>query len=259
LNLYTDIETTQLFNRSKLVSSVTGIKPQPNKAVIGANAFAHEAGIHQDGILKERLTYEIMTAESVGWRGESMVMGKHSGRHAFSQRLKELGYTKLTEEEINKAFVEFKRLADLKKEIYDEDLVAIIEQELSDFQRTYELDYLHITSGTTTTPTATIGLKTKEGVKSDASTGDGPVDAAFKAIERITGISVILEDYKLESVSKGKDAIGQASIKVQYNDKVYKGKGASTDVIEASVKAYIDAINKIVASKDIKKRTDETV
>ena len=259
LNFYTDIETAQLFNTSRLVSSVTGIKPQPNKAVIGANAFAHEAGIHQDGVLKERLTYEIMTAESVGWRGESMVMGKHSGRHAFSQRLKEIGYAELTEDEVNKAFVEFKRLADLKKEIYDEDLVAIIEQELSDFQKTYELNYLHITSGTTTTPTATVGLKTKEDIKSDASTGDGPIDAAFKAIERITGINAVLEDYKLESVSKGKDAMGQASKKVRYNDRIFKGKGASTDVIEASVKAYIDAVNKIVVSKDIKKKTDETV
>ncbi len=259
LDYHTDIETTQLFNASKLVTMSTGIKPQPNKAIIGANAFAHEAGIHQDGVLKERLTYEIMTAESVGWSGESMVMGKHSGRHAFVERLKELGYTGLSDEEVNKAFVEFKRLADLKKEIYNEDLVAIVEQELSDFQKTYELEYLHITSGTTTIPTVTVRLKTEEGVLSDASNGDGPVDAAFKAIERITGISAVLEDYRLESVSKGKDAIGQALIRVRYENRIYKGRGASTDVIEASVKAYIDAVNKIVSSKGIKKSPDETV
>lgn len=241
----TNIKTKEIYRTSKLVSNVTGIRVQLNKAVVGANAFAHEAGIHQDGILKERMTYEIMTAESVGWTGESMVMGKHSGRNAFKQRLIALGF-ELKDDEINQAFEKFKQLTDKKKDIYDEDLYAIVEQEILEIPQTYELDYLHITSGTSTVPTATVRIRKSDVLLEDAASGDGPVDAAYNSIERITGIKTRLEEYDIEALTSGKDAIGQVSVKISFDNKIYKGRGSDTDIIVASAKAFLNAINKIV-------------
>lgn len=223
---------------------MTGIRVQPNKAIVGANAFAHEAGIHQDGVLKERTTYEIMTPESVGWTGESMIMGKHSGRNAFKQRLTSLGFH-LTDDEINSSFEKFKHLADKKKNIYDEDIFAIID-EVSQIPQTYELEYLYIASGTGTIPTATVKLRKEDKIIEDAATGDGPVDAVYKTIERITGVKTNLEEYAIDALTSGKDAVGQVSVAVSANNKIYKGRGSDTDIIIASAKALLNAINKIL-------------
>jgi len=244
----TNINTHELYKASRLVSQVTGIRVQPNKAIVGGNAFAHEAGIHQDGIIKERTTYEIMTADSVGWKGESMVMGKHSGRNAFSRRMEELGY-KLSKEEMERAFDEFKRLCDQKKTVYDEDLIAIVDEQVfsaSGGPGGWELDYLNTNSGTATIPTATVRLKKGKESFLDSGTGDGPIDAAFKAIERIIGQPFNLEEYAIDAVTGGKDAVGSVRVKVTCGDKTARGRGASTDVITASIKAYLSAINSIL-------------
>lgn len=246
---YTDITTEEIYKTSRLLSTITGIKVQPNKAIVGDNAFAHEAGIHQDGVLKNAITYEIMTPQSIGLARNRLVLGKHSGRHAFSKRLEELGY-ELTREEINKAFARFKDLADKKKEIYDEDLQAIVEDELSAIPETFELDYLQTTTGNHTLPTATLRLRKGEMLMQDASIGDGPVDATYQAIDRITGIPGKLIDYSIRAVTSGKDAIGEVVVKVQFNGEIITGRGASTDVIEASAKAYLNAVNKVAYRKE---------
>jgi 2-isopropylmalate synthase len=250
----TNINTHELYKASRLVSQVTGIRVQPNKAIVGGNAFAHEAGIHQDGIIKERTTYEIMTADSVGWKGESMVMGKHSGRNAFSRRMEELGY-KLSKEEIERAFEEFKRLCDQKKAVYDEDLIAIVDEQVfvdKSASGGWELDYLNTNSGTATIPTATVRLKKGNESFLDSGTGDGPIDAAFKAIERIVGQPFHLEEYAIDAVTGGKDAIGSVRVKVTCGDKTARGRGASTDIITASIKAYLSAINSILLQGEIR-------
>lgn len=249
------LDTRQIWKTSRLVSRLTGIAVQPNKAVVGDNAFAHEAGIHQDGILKKRLTYEIMTPESVGWRGTSMVMGKHSGRHAFKERLKQLGHT-LTPPELEKAFHRFKELADKKKTIFDDDLEAIIEDEISAIPEEFKLDYVSISSGTTTLPTATIRLIHGDKLLQDAACGDGPVDAALKTIRRITGLTGMLADYALRAITGGTDAQGEVTVKVTSGPYTEIGRGTSTDVIEASAKAYLNAVNKIFWRRKQKKRTE---
>jgi 2-isopropylmalate synthase len=243
----TRINTHEIYRASRLLSKVTGVRVQPNKAIVGGNAFAHEAGIHQDGMLKERTTYEIMTPESVGWTGESIVLGKHSGRHAFRKRIEALGFAKLVPEVVQQAFEKFIALCDKKKVVYDEDLTAILEGELSDVPRKYRLDYLSISAGTTTIPTATVRMKCNGEMREDAGCGDGPVDAAFNAIERITGVKTRLVDYALEAVTGGKDALGRVKITVEHNDRTYNGIGADTDIIIASAKAFVNALNKIDA------------
>jgi len=247
----TAINTRELYKTSRLVSQITGIRVQPNKAIVGGNAFAHEAGIHQDGVIKERTTYEIMTSESVGWTGESLVMGKHSGRHAFKQRLESLGYV-LSEEDLERAFDQFKRLCDLKKKIFDEDLQAIVSDEIFRGQKLWDLEYLNTNSGTTTIPTATVRLKKGEEVFMDSATGDGPIDASFKAIERIIGESFTLDEYTIDAVTGGKDAIGSVLVKVTNGGRSARGRGASTDIITASIKAYLSAINSILLQKEKK-------
>ncbi|HQH12008.1 MAG TPA: alpha-isopropylmalate synthase regulatory domain-containing protein, partial [Candidatus Sumerlaeota bacterium] len=222
-----------------------------NKAIVGMNAFAHEAGIHQDGVIKERATYEIMTSESVGWKGESMVMGKHSGRNAFNKRMEALGY-KLDKQELERAFDRFKRLCDKKKVVYDEDLAAIVDDEIFSGNMLWELDYQNTNSGTETIPTATVRLKKGKEMFLDSGTGDGPVDAAFKAIERIVGQPFNLNEYALEAVTGGKDALGSVRVRVTSGGKTAVGRGASTDVITASIKAYLSAINNILLQKEIK-------
>ncbi len=246
--MYTDVNTQQIMKTSKLVSHLTGFLIQPNKAIVGDNAFAHEAGIHQDGVLKERTTYEIMKPEDVGLERNKLVLGKHSGRHAFKSRLEDLGFV-LDDDEIREAFEKFKVLADKKKDIFDEDLEAIVEESFSKtVPETYSLEYVSVTSGNKSIPTATLRLIRDGEVFQDASCGDGPVDAVYKTIERIVKINAQLLDYSLRSVSKGKDAIGEVVVKIKVGDKIVSGKGVSTDIIEASSRSYLNAINKILRS-----------
>ena len=243
-NLKIDIKKNQIYKASRLVSKLTGFVIAPNKAIVGTNAFRHEAGIHQDGILKERSTYEIIKPQDVGFYGVGLVLGKHSGRHAFSERLKQLGFH-LTAQQLNKAFVRFKQLADKKKNIFDDDLMAIVEDEIRAIKPLWQLDSFVVNSGTQITPTATVRLKKKGKILAASSAGDGPVDACFKAIDKITNIKVKLQDYRLEAVTSGKDALGEVNLKLDVKGKIASGRGSSTDIIESSVRAYIDAINKI--------------
>ncbi len=244
--LTTGVNSRQIYKTSRLVSHLTGVAVQRNKAIVGENAFAHESGIHQDGILKDRSTYEIMAAEDVGVPANALVLGKHSGRHAFRERLKSMGY-RLTEEELEKAFVAFKTLADKKKSVYDEDIQALVETQIDVSPSIYTLEYINVTSGNRTVPTATIRLRRENEVFQDASTGDGPVDAACRAIDRITGIKGELTEYELRSLTQGKDALGEVTVKVKCGKDLAAGRASSTDVVEASVRAYLGAVNKLAA------------
>ena len=244
-NLDTNIKTTEISKTSKLVSSLTGMLIQQNKAIVGGNAFAHEAGIHQHGVMAKARTYEIMTPQSIGLKSYSIILGKHSGRHAFLKKTAELGF-KLAVKEFEKAFSDFKALADKKKNVYDEDIEAILSSELSEEIQIYELKNVFITSGTDIKPTAKIELKKKKKLFSSSASGDGPVDSSYKAIEKIVGQKFKLADYSLKSVSVGKDAVGEAIVKIEHKGKIFVGRGTSTDVLEASVKAYLSAINRIL-------------
>ncbi len=251
LNLSSNINTTEIIRASKLLSNITGVQVQPNKAIVGANAFAHESGIHQHGMLQENSTYEIMTPESVGLTTNKMVLGKHSGKHALRQRLESLGY-KLNEDDINKAFKKFKELADKKKVIYNRDIEAIVSNSIIEFPKTYQLEKFIINSGNSITATSSITLISEKEKFEEVSAGDGPVDASFKAIDKIIGKEFTLEDYHLNAVTEGKDAQGEATISIQKNNEIYRGRGLSTDVIEASINAYLDAINKMIYFEDLK-------
>ncbi|QDT22313.1 2-isopropylmalate synthase [Gimesia chilikensis] len=242
----TNINTKRLYPISHLVSTVTGMAVQRNKAIVGKNAFAHEAGIHQHGVLQERTTYEIMSPEDVGYVGTNLVLGKHSGRHAFRDRVQSLGHT-LDDATFERIFNEFITLADKKKEIYDSDIVALIENQVSDAPEKWSIARFHTSAGTGTIATATIELADEDGkIHCDAATGDGPVDAVFRALERITGISAVLEQYHVGSVSSGKDAQGEVRVEVRINGEMFNGRSVSTDIIESSAKAYLQAINKAV-------------
>ena len=247
---YTDIVTEQIYRTSTMVSHLTGMHIQANKAIVGSNAFAHESGIHQHGILSNRQTYEIMTPESIGLKQSQMVLGKHSGRHAFEERLKELGFSNLTQDEINVAFERFKDLADKKKYVMDKDIEALINEKVLKVPETYELEYFHISSGNTLVATSTVKISCDKGVYEEAACGDGPVDATFKAIDRAIGVEVKLEDYYLRAVTSGKDALGEVTVKISKNGDIYIGRGLSTDIIEASAKAYINAINKMILAQN---------
>ena len=245
----TGIDTRQIYRTSRLVSQLTGMVVQPNKAVVGDNAFRHESGIHQDGVLKRRSTYEIMTPQEIGWRSNQLVLGKHSGRHAFAERLKALGCS-LPPEALHRAFAQFKQLADKKKEIFDEDLRAIVEEEQAAVPETYRLEYVHTSSGNKTVPTATIRLAMGDRIIEDAACGDGPVDACCKTINRITGLSPQLLDYSLRAVTGGQDAQGEVTVRLRAaGGREVTGRAASTDLIEASAKAYVNAINRLVAQQ----------
>ena len=244
----TRIVSEQIHRTSMLVSTLTGKPVQHNKAIVGANAFAHEAGIHQDGILKNRMTYEIMTPESIGLSQGNLVLGKHSGKHAVNNRLEELGYN-LGEEELIHAYQRFIELADKKKEVTDSDLEALVRNEFDVFVDRYQLDYLHVSTGNSTIPTATVRLKVNESLIQEASCGDGPIDAIYKAIDRITKIDVKLAEYSIKAVTSGQDALGEVMVKVKENGNAYVGRGLSTDIIEASTLAYLHAVNKIVRTK----------
>ncbi len=252
-NLSTNIKTKEFYRISRMVSKATGFIVPPNKAIVGANAFRHESGIHQDGVLKERRTYEIMNPEDVGVPStEGLVLGKHSGRHAFKDRLKGLGI-ELPEVDLDKAFARFKDLADKKKEIYDEDLVAIVEDQGHLAYVAYTLVDLISTSGTNIAPQVVVTIVHKGKKQTKESTGDGPVDACYKAIESVTKLKANLLDYSIKAVTQGKDALGEVTVKVAIEGETVIGRGASTDIIEASAKAYINAINKFVAQQNLKK------
>lgn len=244
------IKYDEIYRTSRLVSTLTGMPVQPNKAIVGNNAFSHEAGIHQDGVLKERSTYEIMSPELVGVFKSNLVLGKHSGRHAFKARLEELGHI-LSDEELQKAFVKFKDLADKKKEISNEDIEALVTDQGRAIPERFSLAYLHISSGTNIIPTATVKLRIDDMPFESAATGSGPMEAACHAVDKITDIYGKLLEYKLSAVTGGKDALGEVLSKVEIEDKVYNGRGLSTDIIEASVKSYINAINKYYYEKQL--------
>ncbi|MGH7261156.1 MAG: 2-isopropylmalate synthase [Nitrospiraceae bacterium] len=247
----TQIRTEEIVKTSRLVSKITGMVVQPNKAIVGANAFAHTSGIHQDGLLKEKSTYEIMRPESIGLGQMQLVMGKLSGRHAFRQRLEELGYT-LMDEEINQAFERFKRLADQKKEIFDEDLEAIISEQIRRIPERYVLKTLFVQSGTGQVPTATVELDIDGRAVKQTGTGDGPVDAAYRTIAAMTGTKSRLLQYVVKAITGGTDAQGEVSVRVEEVGKTASGNGADTDIIVASAKAYLNALNKLAywASKN---------
>jgi len=246
-DVQTNVKTREIMNSSRLVSSVTGMEVQHNKAVVGENAFAHEAGIHQDGVLKEKTTYEIMRPEDVGRERSQLVLGKHSGRHAFRARLEELGLD-LDEEYIERVFQKFKNLSDKKKKVYSEDLEALVREELMEIRKTYTLENFHTTSGSGITPTATVTVK-MEGDKrlTDAATGDGPIDAVYKAVDRITGMTCELTDYSIHAITGGKDAMGEVSVEIEHNGVRERGRASSTDIIEASARSYVSALNRLLA------------
>ena len=244
-NYYTDTDITEIYNTSRMVSGFTGIVVQPNKAVVGENAFAHESGIHQDGMLKNKQTYEIMTPESVGVNKTKIVLGRHSGRHGLKSRLGELGYHP-SEEDLQKVYEAFLELADKKKEVFDDDLRVLMGDEIYKEEELYELQYLHVTAGTDTIPTATIKIKSNEKVIQESCTGDGPVDASFNAIERALEIKPTVESYNVRSVTSGRQALGEAIVRIRSGENSFTGRGTSTDIIEASAKAYLQAINQFL-------------
>ncbi|KON80588.1 2-isopropylmalate synthase [Azoarcus sp. PA01] len=242
----TRIDATQIVPASKLVSGVTGFPVQPNKAIVGANAFAHESGIHQDGVLKHRETYEIMRAEDVGWGANKLVLGKHSGRNAFRSRLQEIGIVVASEEHLNHAFARFKELADKKHEIFDEDIQALMSDEVvTPDQEHYRLVASRFHSETGETPRADLTLSVDGQETRTSAEGSGPVDAAFKAIEAIAGSGTELLLYSVNAITTGTDAQGEVTVRLAREDKVVNGQGADTDIIVASAKAYLNALNKL--------------
>ena len=262
----TRIDATKIYPTSRMVSTLTGLMVQRNKAIVGENAFAHESGIHQDGMLKYRETYEIMDPSVVGIPTSSLVLGKHSGRHAFKDRVTQLGYV-LTDEQIEAAFGKFKTLADKKKEVFDEDIEALVDEQLEVSKAVFQLAGLHVTSDsiknspansdaepeTQTSATATVTLRDAAGqIRQGLSVGDGPVDAIYSAIQRITGIEAKLSDYRIRAVTKGKDAMGEVQIVLDHSDRKVHGRGVSTDILEASALAYLAAINRLrsLANRD---------
>ena len=248
LGVDTNINAEEIYKSSKLLSTLTGMQVQRNKAIVGANAFAHEAGIHQDGMLKSRITYEIMTPQSVGIKHSTLVLGKHSGRHALKQRYGELGYN-LSSEELEQAYRTFCTIADQKKDIFDEDLIAIVEDRESAAEGLYHLENIQVLSGTNLRPTATVELRLRDDRFVDSATGDGPVDAAYKAIERITGVIGKLTEYSIKSVTFGHDAIGEVFVRVDFDGVLFNGRAVSTDVITGSAKAYLEALNRAINAK----------
>ena len=242
----TQIKTTEIYRTSQLVSRLMGMAVQANKAIVGANAFAHESGIHVDGLLKDRSTYEIMTPESVGVLGSKMVLGRHSGRHGFKARCAELGF-ELNEQQLDAAYQNFMQLADKKKEVFDEDIIALLDDELPDIAETFHLDYLHCSAGTGTLPSATVRILRQDQVLQEAAWGDGPVDAAYNAISKATGLKPELENYQIRAVTGSSEALGEAIVRIRQNKRVYVGRGVSTDIIEASAKAYVSALNHMMA------------
>lgn len=247
----TGVVTEHIYSTSRLLTTITGIVVQPNKAIVGANAFAHEAGIHQHGVLMEKTTYEIMTPESIGLTQNKLVLGKHSGRHAFNKRLGDLGYT-LSKDDLQKAFVRFKALADIKKEIFDEDLDAIIADEIIRVPERFKLMEMNVSSGSFAAPTATVQMEVDGEIKKTAVMGDGPVDATFKAIKELVGTDVHLLHFSVGAITGGTDAQGECTVRLELEGREQLGQGAHPDIIVAAARAYINALNKIAS---LQKRT----
>ncbi|MBA4494529.1 2-isopropylmalate synthase [Paenactinomyces guangxiensis] len=247
----TTLNLKEIDRTSRLVSKLTGMFVPGNKAVVGANAFAHEAGIHQDGVLKHKSTYEIMTPETIGLTESRLILGKHSGRHAFRDKLTQLGYPQ-SDEQINVLFARFKELADRKKEITDDDLIALVEEKLGEASEVYTLESIHISYGSHSLPTASLRIRHQSHGKllEEAACGNGSVDAIFKTIDRITGEKAELVDYRIHSVTQGKDALGEVHVRLEQNEISVRGRGVSTDVLEASARAYLDAVNRLVKRKE---------
>ncbi|WP_017756002.1 2-isopropylmalate synthase [Calidifontibacillus oryziterrae] len=256
----TGLNLQQIKKTSTLVSKLTGVVVPPNKAVVGKNAFAHESGIHQDGVLKEKTTYEIISPELVGVPSNDMVLGKHSGRHAFRNRMEELGYT-LTTEEINNLFVSFKELADKKKEITDDDLLSLLyEEKLGSAVKFYELKSLQVQYVTHQVTTSTISMTTPDGEEvHEACTGSGSVEAIYNTLERIIGSKVHLEDYRIQANTGGRDALAEVFVKINFNEMTSSGRGTAQDVLEASAKAYINAVNRTLVQKQYKEEMENLV
>ncbi|MBP1993591.1 2-isopropylmalate synthase [Paenibacillus eucommiae] len=247
----TSLVLGEIYRTSRLVSKLTGMVVPGNKAIVGANAFAHESGIHQDGMLKEKTTYEIMSPETIGLKESKLVLGKHSGRHAFREKLIDLGY-ELTDELVNLAFAKFKDLADRKKQVADEDIRALIEEKLIETPEVFVLGALQVAYGNQTTPTATISINVQDGsILEEQAEGNGSVDAIYNAIDKVTKEEVELEDYSIKSVSQGKDALGEVHVILRQNDVSVQGRGISTDILEASAKAYLDAVNRLIDKRKI--------
>jgi 2-isopropylmalate synthase len=252
-HLNTNIDTTQIYKTSRLVSELTGFAVQPNKAIIGANAFRHQSGIHQDGVIKKAITYEIMDPKSVGIPASSLVLGKVSGRHAFKERLAELGYV-LDEESFKHAFQAFKELADKKREVTDRDIESVIAEEMRTASEVYHLDHIEVSCGNHNIPTATVRLISPSGEPvADAALGTGPVDAVYEAINRIVKVPNKLTEFTVKSVTEGIDAIGEVLIRIESNGASYTGRGADTDIMVASAKAYMNALNRLLAVKKARK------
>jgi 2-isopropylmalate synthase len=244
----TNIDTTEIYPTSRLVSNLTGMFVQPNKAIVGANAFAHESGIHQDGVLKNKLTYEIMDAESIGLNKNQIVLGKHSGRNAFRTRLKELGH-ELSDQELNRAFLRFKDLADKKKVVTDWDIVALVNDETQQAPEHFHIELVQVSCGDHACPTATVTLRTPEGEElTDAATGTGPVDAVYRAVNRVVNIPNELIEFSVQSVTAGIDAIGEVTIRIRHEERVFSGHSANTDIVVASTQAYLNALNRLYTS-----------
>jgi 2-isopropylmalate synthase len=242
----TEIQTRQIYNTSRMVSNIIGFPIPRNKPVVGENAFAHESGIHQDGVIKHKATYEIMKPENIGRDASTLVLGRHSGLHGFQTRLDELGFA-LSEEEVKKAYTRFLSVADRKKEVYDDDLYVIVSEELKALTQTYILDYFNFQSGNVSVPTATVRVKSGDNLVEEAATGDGPVDAVFNAIDRATGISTSLKEYVVQAVTPGRKAMGEVSVTLKIDKHTVIGRAASTDILEASARAYVNAINRYQA------------
>jgi 2-isopropylmalate synthase len=248
-NLTTSIDTAQIYKSSRLVSEFTGFAVQPNKAIVGANAFRHQSGIHQDGVLKKAITYEIIDPADVGIPASSLVLGKLSGRHAFKERLAELGYT-LKEEAFNRAYQAFKELAAKKKEIVDRDIESVVAQELRTISEVYHLEHVQVSCGDHSVPTATVKLIGPDGqVVAHSATGTGPVDAVYKAIDQITKVPCRLKEFSVNSVTEGIDAVGEVVVRVESEGITYTGRGAATDIIVASARAYMNALNRLLRAK----------
>ncbi|HEY8369787.1 MAG TPA: 2-isopropylmalate synthase [Thermodesulfobacteriota bacterium] len=252
-DIFSDVEvninTTEFMRTSKLVSTLMGIPVQPNKAIVGSNAFAHSSGIHQDGILKDRSTYEIMRPESVGVTEHKFVLTARSGRHALKHRLHELGYTVEEGPKFDKIYERFIMIADRKKQVYDADLETIMKDQISAGEGEFDLEAIEVVSGTNAVPTARVRLVKGDQRFEDSGTGDGPVDAAFKTIDKVTGARVELADFAVRAVTKGREALGEATVVVKADGQAFTGRGSSTDIIEASARAYVDAINKVFGAE----------
>lgn len=261
--LYTNINTPELYPTSRLVATITGVEPQQNKAIVGKNAFAHESGIHQDGMLKNNETYEIMKPEDVGvFKESTLILGKHSGRAAFRDRIEHLGFDKVSDEELNSAFNRFKVLADKKKEVTDDDIRMLITDESLNQDKTYELVGLQISDCSNGMPMAAVSIKHNDSIMRDANIGEGTMDSIFKTIDRLTGITGSLQSYNVISVTEGKDALAKVTTRVTFDENApsFVGHGLSIDTMLATAKAYLGSVNSYISQKErLAKNTEHQV